>query len=515
MQFKLLLKRIRPGKRVLFGIVTVIFIALAFLGFIFLRHRQICSYQQAVTSGLLSSETNQSICPSILNPDNWTLIVNNAFNLQLTNSLSQGAVSLFQLKASAAENCSDQLNPLCWFGDSKPSLRQTDGFTNVLLVGLDTRGSKGLKNTDTLVLASLDHASGKVLLLSFPRDLYVKYRNPKGANVAYKINGIYALSGIEGLNSAISQIVGKPIHYYAYINLTVFSEAITALGGVNVNLDKPFSDLFPCVELAQKRQGCIGRNSGFGRFQFPAGMNHFDAVDANVYARSRYASSDFDRARRQQNVISSILKEALNQTKPLSERLNSYINLYNIFRAEVLTDVQLQDVAGLFAIADQLNDNPLRVTLDPSLDGGKIVKNSGIIPGAGYSIEFRDGSYRQFQNYISSIWNNLAFYSEHPKILIVNASGEPLPADSIGAKLMASPPAYSELKYVETSEHSLEGMRIYGFTDKSASLNKLVSLVPESLVFSAELDKVTQSDYKEDLLLVIGRQTLIDEDLVQ
>jgi|GEM_PF-4369973 len=510
MQLKLLLKRIKPGKRLFLGLSLISVSFILFVGFVFLRHRQLCGYQQAVTSGLLVNKSDQSFCPSILSHSNWGQIISNAFKFNLINSLSEGTLSLFQIKASAAENCSDQLNPLCWFGDSKPSLRQSDGFTNVVLIGLDTRGGKGLKNTDTIVLASLDHASGKVLLLSFPRDLYVKYRNPKGANVSYKINGIYALSGIEGLNGAISQITGKPIHYYAYINLTVFSESITALGGVSINLEKPFSDLFPCVELKEKRQGCATRKGGFGRFQFPAGLNNFDAIDANIYARSRYASSDFDRARRQQNVISAILKQALSQSKPLNERLATYINLYNIFRAQVLTDVQLQDLAGLFAIADQLNDNPIKVTLDPALDGGRIVKNSGIIAGVGYSIEFKDGSYRQFQNYISSIWNNLAFYSERPKILVVNASGESLSPDSVVGKLVNNVPAYSEIKYIDNSNLDFERMRIYSFTDKASSLNELTSLVPGSLVFSSELDKVTRSDYQEDLLLIVGKQPLVN-----
>lgn len=510
MRLKLLLKKLKPGKRVFLALLIIFCLTVLTGAFIFLRHRQLCSYQQAISSGILQNTTEQSLCPSILNPSNWQTIALNAINLNLTASLSTNASSLFELKASNAESCSDQLNPLCWLGDSKPSLKQSDGFTNVLLVGLDTRGGRGLKNTDTIVVASLDHSSGKVILISFPRDLYVKYRNPRGAVVSYKINGIYALNGIEGLNGAVSQIIGKPIHYYAYVNLSVFSDAITALGGIEVNLETPFSDLFPCVELAEKRQGCRGRTGGFGRFQFPAGLNKFDAIDANVYARSRYASSDFDRARRQQNILSAILKRVLNHDTPINDRLSTYLNLYNIFQAQVMTDVQVQDIAGLFAIADQLNNNPLRITLDPSLDGGRIIKNSGIIAGVGYSIEFRDTNYRQFQNYISSIWDNLAFYSERPSILIVNATGTSLTSDSAISQLVSNPPAYAQIKFIEDNSYKLQGTRVYSFSDKSSSLNQLTSLIPNALVFNPQLDEILQTSQKEDLLVIIGQDTLVE-----
>lgn len=516
MRFKLLLARIRPGRRFILSFSLVLVLIVGGLFFVFLRHRQLCSFQQAVNAGLLSApESQANLCPSLASPSSWGQVITNAFNLGIANDLRTGTLSLFQLQAAGLENCTDQLNPLCWLGDGKPILKQSDGFTNVLIVGLDTRERSRLMNTDSIMLVSLDHASGKLMLMSFPRDLYITYRNPSNARVAYKINGVYALNGLAGLNSVINQITGKPIHYYAYINLGVFSEAITALGGIDVMLDKPFSDLFPCVELEELRQGCKGRRTGFGRFEFPAGLNHFDAIDANVYARSRYASSDFDRARRQQHILSSLLKAALHSEKPLTERLTSYIDLYNIFKEEVISNVQLEDVAGLFAIADQLNESPLQVTLDPALDKGRIVKNSGVIPGAGYSIEFRDPTFKQFQNFISSIWSNLAFYSERPKILIVNASGEEIDPNSAAGKVINSHPEYTEIKYTSSKEYDLEGMRIYSFTEKSASLNQLVTLIPGSLAFSAELDGIKRSDYQEDLLLIIGKQSLVDENFIQ
>ncbi|HRP36578.1 MAG TPA: hypothetical protein PLS50_02095, partial [Candidatus Dojkabacteria bacterium] len=69
--------------------------------------------------------------------------------------------------------CTNVLDPKCWTENFRPQLKQTNGVTNMLVVGMDTRkNDKGLLNTDTIALISYDHQSGETMLLSIPRDFY-------------------------------------------------------------------------------------------------------------------------------------------------------------------------------------------------------------------------------------------------------------------------------------------------------------------------------------------------------
>ena len=45
-------------------------------------------------------------------------------------------------------------------------------------------------------------------------------------------------------------------------------------------------------------------------FSVPKGMNHMNSETALYYARSRYSTNDFDRARRQQDIITALGKKS-------------------------------------------------------------------------------------------------------------------------------------------------------------------------------------------------------------
>ena len=84
--------------------------------------------------------------------------------------------------------CNDILDPQCWTDSFKPQLKQTNGSTNILIVGLDTRSNdKGLLNTDTIVLISFNHETQESMIISIPRDFY-------SAKYVTRINAIYAFT---------------------------------------------------------------------------------------------------------------------------------------------------------------------------------------------------------------------------------------------------------------------------------------------------------------------------------
>jgi anionic cell wall polymer biosynthesis LytR-Cps2A-Psr (LCP) family protein len=59
---------------------------------------------------------------------------------------------------------------------SAADLKETDGRTNVLVIGVDRRdaGSVASVLTDTLMVVSIGRVEGDIVLISLPRDLWVQ-----------------------------------------------------------------------------------------------------------------------------------------------------------------------------------------------------------------------------------------------------------------------------------------------------------------------------------------------------
>ncbi len=490
------------------SILSIVILVTVFGGVVFLRYRQLCSYNALIEQGWLEQTDTTDFCPNILDSKSWGTIIAKSFNLGISNSLKPAENSNFGDPNS--ETCDDPLSPICWVSGSAPELKSTDGFTNFLIVGVD--GGRdgvnfGLQNTDTIMLASLEKATGKLIFISFPRDLYLNYQRPNGVNTAYKINAVYAIDGVEGLAGVIEQLTQRTIHYYGFIDLRIFEDIITTLGGVDIVLDEPFKDRFPCAEVPSDRE-CPNPvyffDGQYGLFEFPAGPNNFDAFEAMVYARSRKTTSDFDRAARQQNLIKATLRQVLNDESPLNEKVSIYLDLYSLFKEKVETNIEIEDVAAVFALAEKLDSAAVSLVVDNNIGGpGALIKTLGILPDVGWSIGFIDTTHKQFQNYVDSIWNNLAYYIDKPKVLFVNSSGKALTEKELA-------PIVENNNFVtyriDKSSETSALTKLYDFTDgeKVGTLYDIQSKLPGSLVFDSDIDGIIQSDYQEDILVIVG-----------
>ena len=102
-------------------------------------------------------------------------------------------------------------------------LRMTHDI-NVLLMGVDERGGdKG--RSDTMILLNYDALSGRLHLLSVPRDTRV--RLPKYGY--QKINAAYPLGGRDLVKQAVSELTGLHVDYYLKVNFDGFSKVVDAL----------------------------------------------------------------------------------------------------------------------------------------------------------------------------------------------------------------------------------------------------------------------------------------------
>jgi anionic cell wall polymer biosynthesis LytR-Cps2A-Psr (LCP) family protein len=116
-----------------------------------------------------------------------------------------------------------------------------------------------------------------------------------------------------------------------------FKKIIDTLGGIDIYLAKPFKE---------------STQWGY-EFSLPAGNNHLSGEQALYYVRSRFSTSDFDRARRQQEVIVAIKNKALSLgflTNPL--KINS---LLSDLKNNIRTDFQIWDLNDILTLAKSFN----------------------------------------------------------------------------------------------------------------------------------------------------------------
>jgi LCP family protein required for cell wall assembly len=183
-----------------------------------------------------------------------------------------------------------------------------DEMVNVLVVGFD-RGVGGTANSDTLIVASFDPQTDKLVMISLPRDTaQVPLYNGRTWNT--KINAFYNHAerhpeqypggGMAALVEEMSYLVGVPIPYYISIDIPGYRRLIDVVGGVDIVLDRPIDD--PTYQFGPGRTG----------FHLEAGEHHLDGALAEAYVRSRHGTgnSDFARARRQQQVLLALRQRA-------------------------------------------------------------------------------------------------------------------------------------------------------------------------------------------------------------
>ena len=189
------------------------------------------------------------------------------------------------------------------------------------------------------MVISVNPTSGAVSAASIPRDT-VAFPLPDGSKFAPKINELYqryiSRIGEKKAGSAMSKAVGRALHVeidnYVVIGFDGVKRLVDAAGGVDVVLDKTIRD--PVYWLTPTKRGVT----------FKAGKNHLNGERALIFARTRKADNDFERARRQQKLVAA----AVGSVKKLG--LLQLPELISIARDYVKTDLPLAQAPQIFEI---------------------------------------------------------------------------------------------------------------------------------------------------------------------
>ena len=227
---------------------------------------------------------------------------------------------------------------------------------NILLLGIRGIGDPhGGLLTDAIMVLSVKPETGEAAMISIPRDLYVKVPYH---DYEHKINEVYAVGfsedknknlaersreGLEYSKKAVSRVTGLDIHYAASADFKAFEEIIDTLGGVTITLNKPFS------EMNQFEEGIIS---------LPAGTQTIDGETALLFVRARFSTSDFDRAKRQQQVLISLKNKALSLgvlANPLK-----IISILDSVGNHVRTDMELWEIQETAAMAKKIDGTKIK-----------------------------------------------------------------------------------------------------------------------------------------------------------
>ncbi len=208
---------------------------------------------------------------------------------------------------------------------------QPPGQVNILLLGSDQRPGQGIYRTDTILLVTINPEAGKINLTSFPRDLYVYIPGW----TMQRINTAHAHGGFETTSMTFEYNLGVRPDHFILINFSAFVDVIDSLGGIDVHV----------------AQGVGEYRSGYGWFYIGPGVNHMDGKTALWYVRSRSTTNDFDRNRRQQEVLEAIVDRMLNLYT-----IAKAPELFKIYSQNVTTDLKFTDLLPLIPIAAQIND---------------------------------------------------------------------------------------------------------------------------------------------------------------
>ncbi|HUH95820.1 MAG TPA: LCP family protein [Anaerolineales bacterium] len=223
---------------------------------------------------------------------------------------------------------------------------------NFLLIGHD-QGSPTSFRTDTLVAVILWPKDGQVSMISIPRDLwvYIPTVGMQRINTAYEYGlGNYPGGGAALLRDTIGYNLGIRIDHMAMVDFGGFSRIVDTLGGIDVPVACPYTD-WRLID-----PGSDPNNpDNWGEYTVQPGIVHMDGDLALWYARSREESSDFDRGRRQQEVLRAIFAQALK-----TNTLTRIPQLYGDFSSTITTDLGLADILKLAVYAPKLTNADIR-----------------------------------------------------------------------------------------------------------------------------------------------------------
>ncbi len=242
----------------------------------------------------------------------------------------------------------------------------------VLLIGVDKREEaidEGVRS-DTLILVRVDPVQNWATMLSVPRDSVVPLPDGSYGKVNraysygfYNAEALYG-SGIEpdaGGGAAAAETLERflniKVDYIAQVDFYGFENLVDSIGGVILDVQQALVDPEYPTE-----------NHGVERVYIAPGLQLMDGRTSLVYARSRHSSNDFDRSKRQQQVLRAVLQQV--QSRGIVANMSLLPDWMGVLEQNVRTTLPMKDLrtmTDLAGIASKLDtDRIAQFSINPT-----------------------------------------------------------------------------------------------------------------------------------------------------
>jgi LCP family protein required for cell wall assembly len=296
-------------------------------------------------------------------------------------------------------------------GYIKASLPQKNpDRVNVLLLGMrgKNEAGEGKLLTDAISIASINKKTQETALISIPRDLYVQlWCHPEKK----KINFAYFEGGLGCAKKTISHVTGLYIDYSIAVNFSGLKETIDALGGITITRKTDFTESIQWAKEGKENSkhwfikefkveesststasttktitstsspATAGTATNTPEvateerwvFYVPKGKTHLDGETALYYVRSRYTSNDFERAKRQQEVLTAIKNKAFS-LGVLTNPVKIY-NLLDVAGNNIKTDMNMSDIRSLIKLASDAQNQNIKTKVFDTEENGLLYED--------------------------------------------------------------------------------------------------------------------------------------------
>ena len=228
----------------------------------------------------------------------WRIALLSVLAIFLVLTLATGGLALW-VRHSIASGMEFIADPFADIPTRAPQQKVAAGeepAVNILVLGTDSRTSasdpsqwkEGAQRTDAIMIVQVSGDRKTVSVMSIPRDSWVEIPGHGQG----KINAAYSYGGPSLTIHTVENLTGIHIDHFAVANFESFVALTDEIGGVRVNLKTP--------------QTLAGKELG-------AGAQVLNGQQALAYTRERSSlpNGDFDRVKRQQTWMRSIVSRVL------------------------------------------------------------------------------------------------------------------------------------------------------------------------------------------------------------
>ncbi len=238
-----------------------------------------------------------------------------------------------------------------------PVLQPTDGFLDILIVGLDAGAGRSGARNDANMLVRVAPTTAHALVVGIPRNL-VGLPMPSSRDACGCFPApLYALyghghehaarwpdeldPGAAAVRDSLEPLLGLTIEHYAVADMGAFVDLVDALGGVDV-------DVATAIVDDKSDPFDFGRRI---HLDVAPGRHHLDGAEALTLARSRRGTDDYVRMERQRCLVTALAGPA-SRVGPVT-----ILQLSRSVRGRLVSDISRDELPGLVSLLRRVLDS--------------------------------------------------------------------------------------------------------------------------------------------------------------